>query len=169
MDLFLRRSHDVAALWRWFNSSGKNSRISQRSLFYFWRQNNSAQPRQILSLGLAIVFVRRRVVAGIVVVGHSLAIAMTLSWNRVLSALLAVLYLIIAFLAAGGEGAFKLAIFLIFPLVCIWFSEAMGDYVGPTWSGPSISTPTPGIFICIAGWLLLLLPVIILIIATVSS
>jgi len=36
----------------------------------------------------------------------------------------------------------------------------MGGYVGPVWRGV-ITSPTPAVFVCIAGWLLLLLPLII--------
>jgi len=50
-------------------------------------------------------------------------------------------------------------LFCLFPLACIWFGEAMGGYVGPA-GMMGITEPTPGIIICILGWLLLLLPVI---------
>jgi hypothetical protein len=36
----------------------------------------------------------------------------------------------------------------------------MGGYTGPTWRGV-ITAATPAVFVCIAGWLLLLLPAII--------
>jgi hypothetical protein len=81
----------------------------------------------------------------------------TLSKNRLFSAILAAIYVIGAFITVGGEGAFKVLIFLIFPLTCIWFSEAMGGYTGP--SGSSwITAPSPGIIVCILGWIVLLLP-----------
>ena len=93
---------------------------------------------------------------------------MTLNWNRILSGLLAVVYIVAALFMAGGEGAFKVAMFTIMPLACIWFSEAMGGYTGPTWNGPGISDSSPGIFVAIVGWIVLLLPIAIVLIALAS-
>lgn len=70
-----------------------------------------------------------------------------------------------ASLAAGWEGFVKVAIFLILPLACIWFSEAMGNYIGPTTS-VAITERTPGCLVCFGGWLVLLLPVIAVIVAS---
>ena len=84
-----------------------------------------------------------------------------MSWNRLLSGLLAGAYVVLALCGGGGaEAGFKVALFLVLPLTCIWFSEAMGGYTGPTWRA-AITALTPGVFVCIAGWLLLLVPAII--------
>jgi hypothetical protein len=83
-----------------------------------------------------------------------------MNWNRTLSGLLAALYVIGAYMAAGVEGTLKVVAFVILPLACIWFADEMGDYIGPTSSG-AITSPTPGILVCLGGWLLLLLPVLI--------
>jgi len=85
------------------------------------------------------------------------------SWNRILSSLLAAVYIVAAFFGGGGKSAFVLALFVILPLGSIWFSDAMGGYVGPVWRG-TITQTTPGVAVCIAGWLLLLLPVVIAVI-----
>ena len=77
-----------------------------------------------------------------------------------MSALVGLLYLTIAFLHRGMEGAFSMVIALVFPLTCIWFSEAMGSYKGLTGRG-GITETSPGIIICILGWVLLLLPLIV--------
>src|SRR2546423_14421163 len=50
--------------------------------------------------------------------------------------------------------------FVILPLACIWFSEPIGGYVWPNWRG-AITIPTRAVFVCIGGWLLLLLPLVI--------
>jgi hypothetical protein len=89
---------------------------------------------------------------------------MTLNWNRVLSGLLAIIYIIAALLMGGAEGGFKLLGFVVLPLACIWFSEAMGGYTGLTTSVP-ITAPSPGIMVCIVGWVVLLLPIVLVIIA----
>jgi len=78
--------------------------------------------------------------------------------------LIAGIYIIAALLMGGAEGGFKVLAFLTLPLACIWFSEAMGSYTGPTTSMP-ITAPSPGIMVCIVGWMALLLPVVILVIA----
>jgi len=66
-------------------------------------------------------------------------------------------YIIGAFVVGGTEGALKVLGFVILPLACIWFGDAMGGYIGPTW-GPGITAPSPGLMVCIAGWLLLIVP-----------
>jgi hypothetical protein len=50
--------------------------------------------------------------------------------NRVLSGLLAVGYVIYAFTHFTFAGAMKFTAGLLLPLLCIWFSEAMGDHTG---------------------------------------
>lgn len=59
------------------------------------------------------------------------------------------------------------AAYLLIPLLCIWFADEMGNYVG-TFPGPAINKRTPGCFIRIAGWGLLLFPVIVLLIAAIQ-
>jgi hypothetical protein len=85
---------------------------------------------------------------------------MTLSSNRVLSGVLAAIYLVMIFCFVGAEAGFKAGLFLLLPLACIWFSESMGGYTGPAWRGV-ITSPTPANFVCIGGWFLLLLPLVI--------
>jgi len=84
---------------------------------------------------------------------------MTLNWNKILSVLIALIYIAMAFAAGGVEDAVKVLLFVIFPLACIWFGDLMGGYVGPT-SSMAITEPSPGLMVCIAGWVLLLVPII---------
>lgn len=51
--------------------------------------------------------------------------------------------------------------YLIIPLLCIWFGDEMGNYIG-TLPGPAINKPTPGCLVRGGGWGLLLLPIILL-------
>jgi hypothetical protein len=88
---------------------------------------------------------------------------MTLSWNRTLSGALAVIYIAIACVGGGTKVGFEAVIFVILPLACIWFGEAMGGYIGPTAHGATTS-PTPGLLVCILGWVILMLPVIFLVV-----
>ena len=83
-----------------------------------------------------------------------------MNWNRIISALIALGYLGLAFGLRGAEGAFKMGLFLIFPMFCIWFSDAMGSYRGLTLSMVSVS-PSPAILVRILGWVLLLMPIVL--------
>lgn len=62
----------------------------------------------------------------------------------------------------GSDWTWRLAIFLILPLACIWFSDAMGGYTGGLGRG-AITSRTPGWFVAFGGWMMLLMLVIVLI------
>jgi len=89
--------------------------------------------------------------------------------SRVLSCIIALVYLVGAYLAADGETTFKVALFLILPLACIWFSDAMGGYTGVGSGSGAITSTTPGCLVAFGGWLVLFLPVIIGLIAYFSG
>ena len=81
--------------------------------------------------------------------------------SRILSGAIAVAYLVTAYFARGAEVTVRLGIFLILPLACIWFSDAMGGYTGLNFgTRPAITQTTPGCFVAFGGWLLLCLPAI---------
>lgn len=85
-----------------------------------------------------------------------------MSWNRVLSALVAISYIVIGTVHGGLEMAFKIGLGVILPLACIWFSDAMGRYVGlglMAFDYP-ITKQSPGILVCVMGWVVLFLPVV---------
>ena len=84
--------------------------------------------------------------------------------SRWLSGLVAGAYLLVAMIyAPSPEFMFRLISFLLFPLVCIWFCDAMGNLTGIALGlgRPMITRPTPGDIVAIGGWLVLLLPVIL--------
>ena len=87
---------------------------------------------------------------------------MKLNWNRALSGLLAIIYIAVACVGSGAEFGFKAGMLVVLPLACIWFGEAMGGYIGPTPHG-GFTSPTPGLVVCILGWVILILPVIFLV------
>lgn len=82
--------------------------------------------------------------------------------SRVLSGTVAASY-IGAIVAYGDEEAiWSMVLFLLLPLACIWFSDAMGSHTGfPAVSQPSVSRPSPGILVASTGWIVLLLPGVI--------
>jgi hypothetical protein len=63
-------------------------------------------------------------------------------------------------LVITGEPVSALALFvaLLFPLICIWFADAMGNLTGFALyrPGPRITRSTPGDFVAVGGWILLL-------------
>ncbi len=97
----------------------------------------------------------------------------TIDWNRTLSLLLALAYLIAAGILGGGGFFFRTLAFLVLPMACIWYGEAMGDITGPGTSflsgGPAITDASPGCMVKAAGWLVLSLPLVIMFILWVQS
>jgi hypothetical protein len=82
------------------------------------------------------------------------------NWNRFLSGAVAVVYLTAGYFAGGWELVWRIGLSVLFLLACIWFADAMGDFVGPT-SGGAITAPSPGWLVCLLAWIILLLPAII--------
>ncbi len=90
--------------------------------------------------------------------------------GRIISGAIAIAYLIGAYTLADVETTFRLGIFLIFPLACIWFSDAMGQYTGLNFlTRPAITKSTPGWLIAFGGWILLFLPIVIGLIVTFTG
>lgn len=56
--------------------------------------------------------------------------------------------------------ALALCASLVFPLLCIWFGDEMGEYVGKL-PGPAINKTSPGSLVQAGGWVLLLLPFLV--------
>ena len=89
--------------------------------------------------------------------------------RKLISLIIAIAYVALAYYFGTGEDAMKMGMFLILPMACIWFSESMGGYVGGTMRGQFISSTTPGCLVEAGGWLLLLIPLIIGIITTLTE
>jgi hypothetical protein len=81
--------------------------------------------------------------------------------SRILSLIIAALYLAFAYHAEGGALVLRMTGFLVLPLACIWFSEEMGGYTGVGFGRGAITEPSSGCFVAFAGWLLLLLPLLL--------
>lgn len=87
--------------------------------------------------------------------------------NRILSGLLAVGYVIYAFSHFRFAGAVKFTAGLFLPLLCIWFSEAMGSYTG--WLYRGITSPSPALAVCVLCWVVLLIPLLLWVVYAVSN
>ncbi len=81
--------------------------------------------------------------------------------QRILSLIVAGWYLYGAYSSSGPEAALKTGFFLLIPLACIWFSETLGRFTGSLGPGrPGITATTPGCFVKLGGWILLLSPLL---------
>jgi hypothetical protein len=92
--------------------------------------------------------------------------SLTADWQRIASLLVALAYLLVApILFPARTWSHWMAdlimrlLSLAFPLACIWFSDDLGEYYRDGTMFPEITTPSPGRFVRIGGWVLLLLPV----------
>jgi len=80
--------------------------------------------------------------------------------SRLLSLLVVLTYVALVFTYGESGWLIRLVLFLIVPMVCIWFPEAMGSYMGYGLATVGVTEESPPGCILIIGWVLLLLPVI---------
>lgn len=85
-------------------------------------------------------------------------------FNKKMAIVIAIAQLIFGFLFGGFEGFFRVALFLVLPMACIFYSEDIG---GAT--GFDITKKSPAFAVYFMGWVLLLMPMIALYIIKVSS
>jgi hypothetical protein len=90
--------------------------------------------------------------------------------HRILSGVIALAYLVLGYWARGPEGVARVALGISLALACIWFGDAMGSARGPVGlARPWITAATPGVMVRLGGWLLLLLPIIVVLSRTLVS
>ena len=95
---------------------------------------------------------------------NRLQFARRLLRSRLLSGIVAIGYILVVLLATGSlQSVLSLIVFLLLPMVCIWFPDGMGNLKGIRLglARPMITHTTPGDFVAIGGWLLLLCPVVV--------
>jgi len=80
--------------------------------------------------------------------------------QRILSLLVALVYLGVTFAYFKWFYLLLISADLIFCLACIWFAEAMGNYTG-TLSGNPNTGKSPAFLVRFFGWLLLLMPALL--------
>jgi hypothetical protein len=77
--------------------------------------------------------------------------------HRLLSGLVAFGYVLLAYRGGGPALAFRVSIGLLLPLACIWFGDEMGAR-----TSYRITSPTPGFLVRWGGWVVLLMPVVVM-------
>ena len=78
-----------------------------------------------------------------------------LQWQRVISLLLAGAYVISAFARSDLVAGLQMIVFCALALGCIWFPEALGEYVGGR-----VTEKSPSVFVHVLGWVVLLVPLL---------
>lgn len=76
--------------------------------------------------------------------------------SRLLSLSLVLVYVAGTGVMVGIVSALKILAAMSVPLACVWFPEAMGDY-----TLGRISKESPPSFVWVLGWIVLLLPLIV--------
>ena len=90
--------------------------------------------------------------------------------SRLLSGIVAIVYLVVALLATANPEPRRTALLLfsiLLSMTCIWFPDAMGNLKGIRLGlvRPMITQSTPGDFVALGGWILLLCSVVVALIA----
>lgn len=81
-------------------------------------------------------------------------------WNRSLSGLIAIIYIGGAAYSDGFGMAVRIGSVLMLPLACIWYSDELGEFTGFA-SYHKITSKSPGCLVRLAGWLILLGPLVL--------
>lgn len=85
--------------------------------------------------------------------------------SRILSLLLVASYVLFAYAADQIGVILEMIPIIVFGLACLWYGDALGGMTGFRWFyNINVSRTTPGGFLRFLGWILLLIPFIILII-----
>lgn len=84
--------------------------------------------------------------------------------QRLISASIAIGYLFAMWRREGWAGTLALLAALTIPLGMIWYAGSIGRSKGWGWGRGRISRPSPPIAVRTLGWLLLLLPLVVLLI-----
>jgi len=90
--------------------------------------------------------------------------------SRILSLVVIIIYLFTAYIFGGGELFLRTFLFVLLPFVCIWFGDEMGEITGVSGMriGSIITEKSPGNMVVFMGWVLLLLPIIILLFQAIA-
>jgi hypothetical protein len=82
--------------------------------------------------------------------------------SKIISGVIGLIYLTVAFIAGGPIVGVQAAIVLVFPLALIWFSEELGSISSGMMGHSYVTAETPGCFLAFFGWAFLSIPAIAL-------
>jgi hypothetical protein len=76
-------------------------------------------------------------------------------WGSVVSLVIGGAYIVSAFARMDPYAGVQMTLFCVLPLACIWFPEALGDYIGGRITAES--NPT---WVKVLGWIVLMVPML---------
>jgi hypothetical protein len=82
--------------------------------------------------------------------------------TKIVSGALGLIYVVAAYLGGGPIASVQVATALVFPLACVWYSEELGSISSGMMGRSYVTSETPGCFVAFFGWVVLLLPCIVL-------
>jgi len=80
--------------------------------------------------------------------------------SKIISGAIALAYLVTGSFSQGSIWTLRSTGGLVLALACIWFSDAMGGYMGGVGRG-RIDAPTPAFLVAACGWVLLVSTIIV--------
>jgi hypothetical protein len=80
---------------------------------------------------------------------------MAITIPKILSLVIALVYIALIIVNLGAKTAFSACIVLLLPLALIWFPDELGSMMGYVGRG-NIDTETPSIVVSILGWFFLI-------------
>ena len=93
-------------------------------------------------------------------------------WHRLISLIIAIIYLVFALKLGTGEDVLNLFMYLVIPMATIWFGDEMGSLTGIRLGGlgrPVVDKESPGCLVRLLGWMLLLLPILYVLIMVICD
>ena len=88
--------------------------------------------------------------------------------RKIISLTISIIYLVVAYNTGGTAIFFKVLLLLLFPVACIWFGDVTVTYKRSKMGAQPIIKELSGCLVKLIGWILLLLPGVIIIISIVT-
>lgn len=89
--------------------------------------------------------------------------ALCKAWHGWAAGVVAILYIVAGYWMDGAELAGWIALRVLpLPLILIWFGDALGRWTGGLLIRPAVIRTTPGYLLKIVGWIILIVPVLLL-------
>ena len=89
--------------------------------------------------------------------------------SKAISGGIALAYLTTAGFAGGSESTVIVAVFLILPLACIWYCDALGEMRGGRLGNAAVTRRSPSSLVAFCGWLLLTLPLVFRLVTSLGA
>ena len=88
--------------------------------------------------------------------------------RKIIFLTIAIIYLVVAYIVGGAEIFLKVLLFLLLPVACIWSGEVIIHYKRSKMGMQPLIKELAGCLVKVMGWILLLLPGVLVIISIVT-